>query len=72
MEHLQWSEDMGIDRMLVVYAGFSLDVYGQSGASYPEDQMHVILQEALDELAWATHRRTGAQDEPRLTTLSLS
>lgn len=50
MEYLQWTEDMNIERMLAVYAGFSLDVYGQSGPSYPEDKMDEVLQEALDEL----------------------
>ncbi|KAI7082118.1 glycoside hydrolase [Hortaea werneckii] len=73
MEYLQWTEDMGIERMLAVYAGFSLDVYGQSGASYPEDQMHVILQEALDELEfcmgntstyWGARRAALGHPEP--------
>ncbi|KAI6817140.1 glycoside hydrolase [Hortaea werneckii] len=73
MEYLQWTEDMDIERMLAVYAGFSLDVYGQSGASYPEDQMHVILQEALDELEfcmgntstyWGARRAALGHPEP--------
>ncbi|KAI7066131.1 glycoside hydrolase, partial [Hortaea werneckii] len=73
MEYLQWTEDMDIERMLAVYAGFSLDVYGQSGASYPEDQMYVILQEALDELEfcmgntstyWGARRAALGHPEP--------
>lgn len=50
MEYLQWTEDMNIERVLAVYSGFSLDVYGQSGPSYPPDRMDEILQDALNEL----------------------
>lgn len=50
MEYLEWTEDMGLERILAVYSGFSLDVAGQVGTSYPEDQMAEVLQEALDEI----------------------
>jgi alpha-N-arabinofuranosidase len=52
LEYLQWCEDMEIEPVLAVYAGFSLDVFGQSGTSYPPEQMHLIVQEALDELEY--------------------
>jgi len=48
MEYLMWSEDMGVERVLAVYSGFSLDIWGVSGPSYPLDRMPEVLQEALD------------------------
>jgi len=50
MEYLEWTEDLNLERILAVYAGFSLDVWGQAGPSYPEDRMDEILQDALNEL----------------------
>lgn len=44
---------MEIEPVLAVYAGFSLDIWGQSGTSWPEDKLDIILQEALDELEYA-------------------
>lgn len=41
---------MEIEPVLAVYSGFSLDVYGQSGPSYPPDQMQEIVDDALNEL----------------------
>ena len=41
-----------MEPVLAVYAGFSLDVYGQSGTSYPPSKMHEVIQEALDELEY--------------------
>ncbi|KAF2431603.1 glycoside hydrolase [Tothia fuscella] len=53
LEYLQWCEDMEIEPVLAIYAGFSLDVFGQEGTSYPSDQMRTtILKEALDELEY--------------------
>lgn len=52
LEYLEWTEAMEIEPVLAVYSGFSLDIYGQSGVSYPEDRMGEILQEALDELEY--------------------
>ena len=52
LEYLEWTEDMGIEPVLAVYAGFSLDAYGQMGTSFPPSQMEEILQEALDELEY--------------------
>ena len=45
MEYLYWCEDMDIEPLLAVYAGYSLD-----GTSYPLSHMDEILQEALNEL----------------------
>ena len=53
LEYLEWTEAMNIERVLAVYSGFSLDVWGQSGPSYPPERMGEILQEALDELEYA-------------------
>lgn len=43
---------MNIERVLAVYSGFSLDVWGQSGASYPATLMPSILDDALSELEY--------------------
>ena len=73
MEYLQWTEDMGIERLLAVYAGFSLDIFGQSGPSYPPDRMQEVLQEALDEIEfcmgnvtskWGSVRASLGHPEP--------
>ena len=52
LEFLEWNEAMEMDTVLAVYSGFSLDVWGQNGASYPPDMMDFIVQEALDELEY--------------------
>lgn len=52
MEFLEWTQDMDITPVLAVYAGFSLDIWGQKGTSFPSDEMQSILQEALDELEY--------------------
>lgn len=52
LEYLQWCEAMQIEPVLAVYSGFSLDIWGQNGASYPADMMGQIVQEALDELEY--------------------
>ncbi|KAF2492145.1 putative vacuolar segregation protein [Lophium mytilinum] len=54
LEYLEWTEDMEIEPVLAVYSGFSLDIWGEDGASYPESRMHEVLQEALDELEYCT------------------
>jgi len=54
---------MEMEPVLAVYAGFSLDVYGQEGTSFPPSQMNEVLQEALDELEYCmgtTDTRYGA------------
>ena len=52
LEFLEWTEDMEIEPVLAVYSGFSLDIWGQEGTSYPASKMNTILQEALDELEY--------------------
>jgi len=59
LEYLEWTEDMNIERVLAVYAGFSLDIFGQSGPSYPPDRMQEILQEALDEIEFCMGNTTS-------------
>jgi len=50
----EFCEDAEIEPLLAVYAGFSLDVWGQNGASFPEDKMDSVLQDILNELEYAT------------------
>ena len=54
LEFLEWTEDMEIEPVLAIYAGFSLDIYGQVGTSFPEDVMNEVLQDALNELEYCT------------------
>jgi alpha-N-arabinofuranosidase len=54
---------MSITPILAVYAGFSLDPYGNKGTSYPTSRMGEVIQEALDELEYcmgATTTKYGA------------
>lgn len=50
MEYLQFFEDAGIEPVLAIYAGYSLDISGQEGTSYPEDMMDLVLEDALNEI----------------------
>lgn len=52
LEYLEWTEDMEIERVLAVYAGYSLAINGAEGVSYPEEDMGEVLQSALDELEY--------------------
>lgn len=52
LEYLEWTEAMNIEPVLAVYSGFSLDVWGQSGPSFPPDQMYEVVQDALNELEY--------------------
>lgn len=52
LEFLEWTEDMGIEPFLGVYAGYSLDAFGQDGTSYPKDRMGEVLEEVLGELEY--------------------
>ncbi|KAF2222304.1 glycoside hydrolase superfamily [Elsinoe ampelina] len=54
LEYLERTEAMDITAVLGIYAGFSLDVWGQNGASYPLGGMQEILQDALDEIEYAS------------------
>ena len=55
LEFLEWCEDMDMEAVLAVYAGYSisLSVYAP-GQSYPPDAMPGVLQEALDMLEYVT------------------
>jgi len=61
LEFLEWTEDMELERVLAIYAGYSLSINGSEGASYPEDAMGEVLQEALDELVrYISFRRSAS------------
>lgn len=52
LEFLEWCEDVELEPLLGVYAGFSLDIYGQEGTSFPENKMHLVLEDILNELEY--------------------
>ena len=52
LEYLEWTDDMQLERVLGIYAGYSLAVSGAEGSSYPQEAMPEILQSALDELEY--------------------
>lgn len=60
LEYLEWCEDMDMEPLLAVYAGFSLNIHNydhgnSTGANeWPMHKMPEILQEALDELEYCT------------------
>ena len=52
---MEWCEDMGMEPILDIYAGASLDQFSLNQTnSVPEDQMQGVLQEALDQLEYLT------------------
>lgn len=52
LEYLEWTEALELERVLAIYAGYSLAINGAEGASYPESAMGELLQSALDELEY--------------------
>ncbi|ETN40300.1 uncharacterized protein HMPREF1541_04576 [Cyphellophora europaea CBS 101466] len=54
MEYLYFCEDVGMEPILGVYAGYSLDNYGAGETSFPEDQMYLVLEDILNELEFIT------------------
>ena len=54
MEYLEFCEDGGIEPILDVYAGYSLDIWGQDGVSFPEERMGDVLQDILNEIEYVT------------------
>ncbi|KAK5634867.1 hypothetical protein RRF57_010580 [Xylaria bambusicola] len=68
LEYLEFAEDMGMELILAVYAGLSLN-----GDVTPEDQLQRFIDDALDEIEFIR----GSSDskwgrfEPRLVTPSL-
>ena len=55
LEYLEWCEQLGAQPMLAVYAGYSLN-----GSRVPQDQLAPYVQDALDEIQYAT----GSVDTP--------
>ncbi len=49
LEYLEWAESLGAQPLLAVYAGYSLD-----GEHVPLDQLGPYVQDALDEIQYAT------------------
>lgn len=43
---------MEMEPVLAIFSGYSLALSGYMGASYPQDHMNEVLQEALDELEY--------------------
>jgi len=68
MEYMYWCEDMEMEPLLAVYAGYSLD-----GTSYPLSHMDEVLEEILGELEfclgdvstkWGSYRAELGHPEP--------
>ncbi|KAK9645046.1 hypothetical protein V6Z96_007900 [Aspergillus fumigatus] len=49
VEYMEWCDDLGIEPILAVWAGLALN-----GDVVPEDELHVYVQDALDELEFLT------------------
>lgn len=73
MEYLDFCEAAALQPLLSVYAGFSLDIYGQAGVSFPEDKMYLVLDDILNELefilgdantTWGSKRAQYGHTEP--------
>lgn len=59
LEFLEWTEDMEMEPVMAIYAGYSLD-----GNSVPQDRMGPVLQTALDQIEYCmgdTSTTWGAQ-----------
>lgn len=54
MEYFDFCEAGSLQPLLGVYAGFSLDIFGQDGVSFPEDKMDLVLEDILNELEFIT------------------
>ncbi|KAL2117165.1 hypothetical protein VTJ04DRAFT_9333 [Mycothermus thermophilus] len=54
LEYLLWCEDMGIEPLLTVYAGYSLDASGVHPAhTVPPEELDYFIQDAIDQLEYA-------------------
>lgn len=61
LEFLEWCEDLEIEPLLTVYAGYSLDNADIHPANtVPEEDLHIYIQEAIDQIQYAT----GSVDSP--------
>lgn len=45
MEYLNWCEDVGMEAIMAVWAGYAL-----GGTSLPEDQLQPYIQQAIDQV----------------------
>ena len=54
LEYLEWCEELGAQPLLAVYAGYSLN-----GSVVPQDQLQPYVQDALDEIQFATGPATS-------------
>ncbi|KAH8155680.1 uncharacterized protein LAJ45_00690 [Morchella importuna] len=55
LEFLEWCEDLEIEPLLTVYAGYSLDEADVHPANtVPEDELDFYIQEAVDQIEYAT------------------
>ena len=54
LEYLQWAEDMEMEIILDVFAGYSLDLSASEGVSVGQDVMPEILASALNEIQYCT------------------
>jgi alpha-L-arabinofuranosidase len=68
LEFLEWCEDMEMEPVMAIYAGYSLD-----GNSVPENYMDQVLQAALDQIeyavgststTWGARRAADGHPEP--------
>jgi alpha-L-arabinofuranosidase len=73
MEYLEFCEDVGMEPVLGLYAGYSLDNYGAGETSVPEDDMQWVLDDIMNELefitgdtstSWGAYRAELGHPEP--------
>ena len=43
---------MELEPVLAIYAGYSINIKGPEGVSYPKDRMEEVVQDALNELEY--------------------
>ncbi|GAA4631524.1 alpha-L-arabinofuranosidase C-terminal domain-containing protein [Actinoallomurus vinaceus] len=60
LEYLEWCEQLGAEPMLAVYAGYSLN-----GSHVAQDQLPPYVQDALDEIEYATGPVTSTWGKKR-------
>jgi alpha-N-arabinofuranosidase len=53
LDYLYWCEDMDIEPLLVVYAGYSLGTNNQVGPTVPADQLDFYINEAIEQIEYA-------------------
>jgi alpha-N-arabinofuranosidase len=54
LEYLEWCEDMEIEPLLTIYAGYSLDLTNKQPANtVPKDELQFYINEAIEQLEYA-------------------